>query len=133
MSVWRIIRYGFLLWLVGLVLTLVEALLDWSPGLLNLISYFSIGVWALIFTWLFFIRLIGRGQWFDGLKVVAVWLVLGFILDSLVYVYFFMLPWPTLLGPARWLGAFETLLVGGLTAFLIGRRRPAGQPEGLAN
>lgn len=129
---WRIIRYGFLLWIVGLVITILEVRFKVSKEISTLIFYGADTLIAIFFFWLFFTRASGRFNWRGGLRVGLWWIAINLILSALFFQFFYGLNWRVFASWHTLGGALVTLLTGTLVAYLVSMKRASTKPEGLA-
>ncbi|MBI4281133.1 hypothetical protein HY628_02970 [Candidatus Uhrbacteria bacterium] len=126
----RLLRYGLLYWIIGVVITLGEAQFEFSSSLVTIVFYVSAVVMPVLFFWLYFRRGF-TARWRQSLQVGIVWIILFTVLDGILYRGLFKMPWEVYFS---WELLIEYILLAGfgvLVAEVIRQKGLGRQPEGL--
>lgn len=127
---WRIIRYGLLLWIIGVVITVIEVRLNVSRTVATAIFYISNVLLTLLFFWIFFSRAAERVNAKSGLVVGLWWVLINLAFSMLFFWFFYGLHPQTFISWHTLAGTLLTLMVGMLVAHLVSLKQRVTKPEG---
>lgn len=128
----RILRYGLIYWVVGIIITFSEVQFRVSPAVVRGLFYVINIVLPLCFFSVYLRRSAMVSSWKDGLKVGAIWMGLILVLDAILYMGFMRIGWSVYFSINTLVEIIFMLGIGSLLAWHTVRLRGAGGPEGLA-
>ncbi len=132
MKLGRILLYGIVYWVVGVIITWIQIQPRVSYEISTALFYVSGLVMPIIFCGVFFVRLAGRPGWKDGIRLATVWMIFFTLLDSLVWLWFFEVAVSSYFSWYLALGYAELLIIAAAVAEIVRGVRKTSGPEGLA-
>lgn len=127
---WRIIRYGLLLWIIGVVITIIEVRLNVSRTVATALFYTSDILFAFLFFGIFFSRAADRVSAKSGLVVGVWWILINLVLSALFFWFFYGLRPQTFISWHTLAGTLVTLMVGMFVAHLVSLKQQITRSEG---
>lgn len=128
----RILRYGLLYWVIGLIITFTEVQLRFPPLVVQILFYIISIAMPLFFFGLYFHRTAIVRSWKDGLRVGLGWGATIILFDVVVYLWLLHLSWRVYFSINFLIEIVLLLGIGSLIALLAVKRRQTGGPEGLS-
>lgn len=127
----RMILYGFIYWLAGMLITFAETRLYLSGSLITVLFYCIATALPLIFFAIYFNRTVAQATPSEAFKVSIVWIIAITIFDGILYGLFFRMPYSIYLSLNLLISHIILLAVGQIVAVIFRSRNSKTKLEGL--